>query len=219
MSRSVGILFDLDGTLLDTAPEFATCMNRVLTEENKPLITTERLRPAVSYGAKGMVALALNAPMDDPNLEALSQRFLNYYAEDLGFETDFFAGIQDLLDAIEQANIPWGIVTNKSKLFTLPLLQRFPRLHRAAAVVSGDTLKVNKPSPEPLLLAANQLDVPATSCWYIGDAKTDVEASRAAGMRSAVANYGYIPPEQDQNTWNADHYINHPDELLKLVIL
>lgn len=211
------ILFDLDGTLLDTAPEFTACMNRLLAEESCPLITLEGLRPSVSAGSKSMIEYSFGSQLESSFYADLRQRFLNYYRENIGFETYFFNGITNLLQALQEANLPWGIVTNKPTEFTLPLIQKFPPLNQAHVIISGDTLKVSKPHPDPLLLAASQLGVDANQCWYVGDARTDVEASRAAGMRCAVANYGYIPPNENALHWQADHYLDQPEQMLKLL--
>lgn len=207
------IFFDLDGTLLDTAPEFTYCINRLLTELYLPPITIATLRASVSKGATGMLECAFGDNLKHFSADQLKKRFLGFYQEQIGSKTEFFTGIPALLEELEKTKTPWGIVTNKSSQFTLPLIGQFPLLSQAQCVVSGDTLKVNKPHPDPLFLAANQLGIAPGYCWYVGDARTDVEASRAAGMKSIVANYGYIPTEEDPNTWQADHYINHPRQV------
>jgi N-acetyl-D-muramate 6-phosphate phosphatase len=195
------VFFDLDGTLLDTAPEFTDCMNRLLTEFSLPLITIDSLRASVSQGTSGMLACAFGKKLKDFSVDELKKRFLDFYRERIGSQTDFFTGIPLLLEALQKAEIPWGIVTNKSSQFTLPLIQQFPLLTAARCIVSGDTLKVSKPHPDPLFFAANQVGIAPHFCWYVGDARTDVEASHAAGMKSIVANYGYVPVEEDPITW------------------
>lgn len=213
LTMQSAVFFDLDGTLLDTAPEFTHCINQLLTEYSLPLITVTSLRASVSQGASGMLACAFGEKLKDFSVDELKKRFLGFYQECIGSKTHFFAGIPALLEDLQKAEIPWGIVTNKPSQFTLPLIQQFPLLTQAQCVISGDTLKVSKPHPDPLFLAANQLGIAPHRCWYVGDARTDVEASRAAGMKSIVANYGYVPAEEDLSTWQADHYINHPTQI------
>lgn len=210
------ILFDLDGTLLDTAPEFATCMNRLLTENAKEPITVEGLRPYVSHGVRGMLAFAFQKSPRDSGYDELYERFLHYYRESIGSQTYFFSGVPSLLEFVQKANLPWGIVTNKPTEFTLPLVQQFAPLNQALCVISGDSLSVSKPHPAPLLFAASHIGILPERCLYVGDARTDVVASRAAGMPCAIANYGYISTYEDATTWEADHYVDKPDQILKL---
>lgn len=210
----LAVFFDLDGTLLDTAPEFTDCMNRLLREFSLPLITPDALRESVSQGASGMLACAFGKKLKDFSADELKKRFLKSYREHIGSQTDFFIGIPTLLTELQKAEIPWGIVTNKYSEFTLPLIQQFPLLTQARCVISGDTLKLSKPHPDPLFLAASQVNIAPHHCWYVGDARTDVQASRAAGMKSIVAHYGYVPVNEDLSTWGADQYIHHPTQIL-----
>lgn len=209
------ILFDLDGTLLDTAPEFAHCMNTMLAEARLIPITVEALRPAVSFGAVGMLELGFGLSRDDDAFADLKKRFLDLYHAGLGSLTQYFPGIEAVLAHLAQANLPWGIVTNKPTCFTLPLVKQFPALARAACVISGDTLATQKPHPGTILHACAQLQVLPQHCWYIGDAKTDVEASHAAGMRCAVAEYGYIPPHENVQHWGADVLLQNASSIVK----
>jgi N-acetyl-D-muramate 6-phosphate phosphatase len=210
------ILFDLDGTLLDTAPEFAACMNRLLGEHAKAPIEVEGLRSSVSHGVRGMLAYAFQSSPDDPDYAQLHAQFLEYYKEGIGSQTVFFSGIPTLIASLQKANLPWGIVTNKPTEFTLPLVQKFSPLNQALCVISGDSLSVSKPHPAPLLMGANHLGVSPQHCLYVGDARTDVVASRAAGMPCVVANYGYIPMDEDATSWEADHYVDDPKQILRL---
>ncbi len=216
--KTKALLFDLDGTLLDTAPEFTVCLNTLLKEEGLPSITVEALRSRVSYGAKGMVEFGFNMREDHAAFSSLKERFLSLYAANLGQHTVLFPGIAALIGAIEQQKLVWGIVTNKFKNFTFPLVDLFPVLKNTAIVIAGDTLPTQKPDPAPLLLACQTLQISPEDCWYIGDAKTDVEASKRAGMRSAVAQYGYIPPGDDPRHWQADAYIQTSADIANLIV-
>lgn len=210
------ILFDLDGTLLDTAPEFTYCINRLLEQEGKPPISLAKLRTAVSFGAQGMITRAFNITPQDPKFAALKQQFLTFYAEKLGLQTSFFPGIDSILNSLSTQKIQWGIVTNKPTIYTMGLIEKFKVLATASCVVSGDTLTTQKPDPAQLFHACKLLQVPPEQCWYVGDAKTDLQASKAAGMRCAIANYGYIPPDEDVIAWEADCYLANASEISKL---
>lgn len=207
MTNVKAILFDLDGTLLDTAPEFIYCLNVLLQEEGKKPLTVEDIRGTISYGAKGMVEAAFNLSEQNPLFESLKKRFLALYHQDTGAKSQLFPGVSSLIERLSVHNMPWGIVTNKPQVFTQALIKRFPPLQKALCVVSGDTLLVQKPDPAPLLHACQTLNVLAQDCWYLGDAKTDVEASRGANMRCAIANYGYIPSHENTQNWQADCYL------------
>lgn len=211
------ILFDLDGTLLDTAPEFTHCLNLLLSQAGLPLVSEASLRSSVSYGAKGMVEFGFKITELDERYQAIKDQFLSLYAKDIGSKTHFFPGIVNLLERLKRLGLPWAIVTNKPEQFTLPLLEKFAPLQQASCVVAGDTLKTQKPDPAPLLHACQQLAVNPKHCWYVGDAKTDQEASQKAGMRCAIAHYGYIPPTEDALTWQADFDAFTPNEIEKLL--
>lgn len=215
--KSSAVLFDLDGTLLDTAPEFVYCLNALLQQEGRSSISLENIRHLISFGAKAVVAFGFAMDIHDPSLSFLNERFLTLYKETIGCKTTYFAGIPSLIEKLTQHHIPWGIVTNKPKRFTLPLLEKFDLLHRAASVICGDTLATSKPHPAPIFHACEQLGIAPNQAWYIGDAQTDVEASHQAGMRCAIANYGYIPKNQSSMDWKADHYLQHASEIEKLI--
>lgn len=217
--KTAAILFDLDGTLLDTAPEFTTCVNYLLTQAGKQPISVEKVRSAVSFGAQGMIECAFNISPSDPNFLTLKQQFLEAYAQTLGLETSFFPGILPLLTFLTEQQLPWGIVTNKPMAYTQGLIQHFAPLQQAACVIAGDTLSTQKPHPAPLLHACALLKVQPENCWYIGDAKSDVQASKAAGMRCAVANYGYIPAGEDVQTWEADYYLAQAHDIKQAILL
>ena len=217
MKKPIGILFDLDGTLLDTAPEFTVCLNNFLRAQKKPEVSMEKLRPYVSKGARGMCKFGF-PDLNNEQFESILQAFLTHYLQYLGQQTQLFVGVVDIIQTLVKDNIPWGIVTNKHERFAVPLIKQFETLSSASIIVGGDTTPELKPSPKPLLHAALALNVPAEQCWYIGDAKTDVDASKAAGMRSAIANYGYLPPDEDAQSWQADRYIDTPKDLLQFIL-
>lgn len=214
-----GILFDLDGTLLDTAPEFTECLNVILTQAGLAPVTVAGLREHVSLGVRGMLDFGFPCPLSDSERAIHTEHFLSLYQEHLGQWTQPFAGIADLLDWIRSQDMPWGIVTNKPGRFAKPLLQQFPLFCDAGCLVTGDTLPVCKPDPAPLLTACTQLDIAPQASWYVGDGIADVQASRQAGMRCALAHYGYISPQADLQSWGPDHIFKDPKELIGLLAI
>lgn len=208
------ILFDLDGTLLDTAPEFTDDINQLRSEQNLPPLTLETIRPAVSHGSEEVIKTAFNLPTAHPDLPKLKARFLEIYQSNIGRNTHFFTGIEELLSNIEQQGLKWGIVTNKPHFLTLPLLAKLNLMQRAQCVISGDTLSVSKPHPLPILHACKQMGVRPETCYYIGDAERDIIAGKASGMMATfMALYGYLGPNDKPYQWQADHYILHPNEI------
>ncbi len=212
------VLFDLDGTLLDTAPEFETCLNTLLQQEGKSPIALADLKSWVSFGARGMLKFGFKLSEQDPYLEELLPQFLALYQDNIGFQTKFFPGMANILTLINSKEIPWAIVTNKPLKFTLPLVEKFELLRKATCVVAGDSLPVQKPDAAPLLHACQQLAVNPQHCWYIGDARTDVQASKNANMRCAIANYGYIPIGETSTNWEADDYLERPEDIQRLLL-
>ncbi len=212
------VLFDLDGTLLDTAPEFSTCLNTLLEQEGKAAVSVEHLRSWVSFGARGMVKFGFKLSEQDPYLEQLLPQFLALYQQNIGFQTQLFPGMSNILTLLNSKDIPWAIVTNKPLKYTLPLVKQFEQLQMASCVVAGDSLPVQKPDAAPLLHACQQLAVHPNQCWYIGDALTDVQASRNANMRCAIANYGYIPIDESSTNWEADDYLDTPADIARLLL-
>ncbi len=210
-----GVLFDLDGTLADTAPDLAAALNRVRSERGLDALPLVRLRPYASHGARGLLGAGMGVAPDHAAYAELRDAFLEHYAAALAVQTRLFAGVAATLDALEARAFPWGIVTNKARRFTLPLLEALGLATRAAAVVCGDTTPNPKPHPAPLILAAERLGLPPGRCVYVGDAERDVEAGLAAGMRTIVARYGYIEPQDDPDEWPADGFIDVPDALLR----
>jgi phosphoglycolate phosphatase len=201
------VLFDLDGTLADTAADLAAALNRLRDERELAPLPVATLRPHASDGTRGMLAAGLGVARGDPEWEALKEAFLDNYGSALAVHTRLFAGAEETLSAIEARGLAWGIVTNKIARFTLPLLERLGLAQRAGVIVSGDTTPQTKPHPEPLLHAAARLDVAPERCVYVGDAPRDVAAARAAGMAALVASYGYIAPEIAPESWAPDGLI------------
>jgi phosphoglycolate phosphatase len=213
-----GLLFDLDGTLADTAPDLAAALNAVLRAEGRSALPLEVIRPHVSHGAPRLVRLGFGSELPDDEFERLRTQLLDAYAGAVCEETRLFEGIEDVLRHLESAGIPWGIVTNKPGWLTEPLLDAMGMLTRVRSLVSGDTLPRRKPHPDPLLLAASQLGVEAQDCVYAGDAQRDIDAGHAAGMFTVAVTWGYIPEEEEPDRWGAHRLINEPGELLEVMI-
>ncbi|EIJ43187.1 2-phosphoglycolate phosphatase [Beggiatoa alba B18LD] len=208
------VLFDLDGTLVDTAPDLVFALNTVLQEQGQNPLPYESVRPLVSRGARALIHYGFQLSPEDPTFEPLRQRFLQIYANNLDTHSRLFAGVAEVLDTLERWGILWGIVTNKPHFLTVPLLERLKLYHRAQAVVSGDTLAVKKPHPAPLLHACQQMDMPPQTCIYVGDAETDIQAGQQAKMRTLVAAYGYIQADENPHTWGATAILDEPLDLL-----
>jgi len=208
------ILFDLDGTLADTAPDLAFALNAVLVEQGREPLSLGCIRPVVSHGALALVRLGFGFGPEDVRFGALRQRLVEVYRENLTRGTRLFPGMAELLENIEARGMRWGVVTNKPAALTEPLLARLGLTARAAAVVSGDTLSVRKPDPAPMLLACQQAQSHPAHCVYVGDAERDVQAGRNAGMATLVALFGYLGDEDRPQDWGADGMIEHPDEVL-----
>lgn len=208
------VLFDLDGTLADTAPDLGRALNSVLMEQGRAPLPIAAIRPAVSLGGAAMVQLAFGIEPGTPEFTGLRDRFLAHYGAGVARESALFPGISPLLDNLEQAGYRWGIVTNKSSAFTAPLVDALGVTKRAACIVSGNTTPHAKPHPEPLLHACRLMGCDPARAVYVGDAKRDVEAARNAGMAVIVAAYGYIPAGENAEDWGADTLIYAPAELL-----
>lgn len=213
-SETRTILFDLDGTLLDTAPDLADALNAVLAENQRSPLPFEDIRPVVSHGGLALIKLGFNIDSSDPAFAPLRQRLLDVYRENISRRTQPFPGISKLLDSIEQRGLNWGIVTNKPGWLTEPLLKDLGLFDRAACVVSGDTLEERKPHPAPMLHASELANSRPEHCVYIGDAQRDIEAGNNAGMQTLVALFGYIRKHDDPYSWNASSLIEQPGDLL-----
>ena len=209
------ILFDLDGTLLDTAPEFSHALNQLRQERGLSPVSLDLIRPAVSHGSAEVIKVGFNLSDTHPDFAPLKKQFLAIYQKNLGQNTAYFPGIEDLLLKIEAYGLKWGIVTNKPEFLTLPLLAHFKLNKRVHTVVSGDTLSVSKPDPLPILHACAQMSLAPHSCYYVGDAQKDIMAGKAAGvMATFMALYGYLGPQDQPYQWGADHYIHAPKDIL-----
>lgn len=214
MTSSVSVLFDLDGTLLDTVPDLALALNLLLQRHGKATLPVEQIRPQVSNGARGMLSLAFPHHVVYAEQSPLVQEFLTIYEELLGQDTTLFPGIPELITYLNQQHIPLAIVTNKAQRFAEPLVQQFPLLAAIPVLVCGDTLPVFKPSPKPLLHAIQFMSPSTATYWYIGDADKDIEAGKAANMQTAVASWGYIPSTQEAKQWQANQFLKQPNDLL-----
>lgn len=207
------VLFDLDGTLADTAPDLGSTVNTLLLEEGQPQQALEALRPYVSQGARGMLKAGFGYDSTHPDYEGLTERFLEIYASRLCAETRLFDGIPELLATLEEMGLGWGIVTNKRMRFTDPLVALLGLGGRTACVVSGDTTPEAKPSPLPVLHACKLLNCTPGRTLYVGDDIRDIAAGRAAGCMTVAVSYGYLGDGGPVRTWGADLIIDHPDEL------
>ncbi len=211
------ILFDLDGTLLDTLPDLAHALNGVLMEEGRDPLAESVIRQTISYGAPGMVKLAFGDHQDKVEFARRTARLREIYSDNLNAHTRLFPGMDEILRNIEARNLKWGVVTNKRRYLTIPLLERMGLLTRAHCVVSGDDTTRGKPNPDPLWLACRVANVDTCKSAYVGDAKWDIEAGRRAGMMTVAACYGYLAAEDSPREWGADRYIDQPVELMDVL--
>jgi 2-phosphoglycolate phosphatase len=208
-----GVLFDLDGTLLDTAPDLAAALNRLRRERGEPELPHATIRPTVSHGSQGMLKLGFGLEPGDALYAELNQRFLELYRAAIAVETALFPGMAEVLAYLEANVIHWGVVTNKPGWLTEPLLRALDLWPRAACVVSGDTLARRKPDPEPLWYACERMGVPPERSLYIGDAERDVQAGNRAGLITLVAGFGYLGVEDRPEDWGADGFLERPTDL------
>jgi phosphoglycolate phosphatase len=216
--RAAAMLFDLDGTLLDTAPDMIGALNLVLGEEGRAPLAFDVVRSSVSHGAVRLVSVGFPDAQGE-EFERLRQRFLRVYSENLADGTRLFDGLEAVLGHLESSGVPWGVVTNKPGWLTDPLMQRLGLASRAACVVSGDTVAERKPHPLPLLHAAKIAGVEPTRCVYVGDAERDIVAGRAAGMQTVAAAYGYLGPDDSPAAWNPHGIVERPEQVLDWLTL
>ncbi|HHM04994.1 MAG TPA: phosphoglycolate phosphatase [Gammaproteobacteria bacterium] len=198
------MLFDLDGTLADTAPDLAWALNTLRQEQGLPPLPFAAIRPVVSHGANALLQTGFGLTPEEPGHTALRQRYLALYRDNICRKTRLFPGMAALLDFIEGHGKNWGVVTNKPAFLTQPLLAALGLTARAACIISGDSLPQRKPHPAPLLAGCAQAGSTPCQCLYVGDARRDIQAGRAAGMATAVALFGYLDPADAPADWGAD---------------
>ena len=212
-----GIFFDLDGTLADTAPDLVAAANQLLITRNLPPKQYEVLRPCASAGARGLIGGAFGIGIDHPDFIPLRDEFFANYEQALLVNSVLFEGVDYLLEQLDSANLPWGIVTNKSERFTHPLTEQMGLRQRAVSTISGDTTPHSKPHPEPILHAARVANIDPSKSVYVGDDIRDIVAGKAAGMKTIAAAYGYCGCEEPPEAWGADYLVRHPKELLEII--
>ncbi|SHE77768.1 phosphoglycolate phosphatase [Microbulbifer donghaiensis] len=212
------VLFDLDGTLFDTAPDFIVVLNQLRHQELLPPLPDETIRSVVSNGARALVTLGFGKDEGDAAFEGLRQRLLDLYLAHLAEKTVPFPGIETLLDNLAAHDIAWGIVTNKPEAYTVPLMQAFTRLPAPGAVICPDHVTNRKPDPEPVLLACSQIGCNPEEAVYVGDHERDIVAGRAAGMPTIACRYGYIDEGDDPANWGADHLVDTAHEIWPLLL-
>jgi len=211
------VLFDLDGTLIDSAPDLGGAADDMRVARQLPSLPLEAYRPLAGAGARGMLKVAFGMEPDHPDFLTLREEFFSNYEQRLTANTRVFDKVPDLIGTLVQRGLRWGVVTNKSKRFTDPLTRMMPLFANASTIVSGDTTAYAKPHPEPLLEAARQLVLPPEHCIYVGDDERDIIAGRAAGMRTVAVNYGYLGEKAVIGEWGADLTINCALELLQWI--
>ncbi len=211
------VLFDLDGTLADTAPDLAGALNRLRAEFRLAPLQLEITRPHTSAGARGLLKVGFDLDPSNERYTAMRDRFLDLYEEAICVHTRLFAGMPELLAELDRRAVAWGIVTNKPSRFTEPLVRELELHLRAACVVSGDTTEKAKPAPDSLLHAARAIRLAPAVCLYVGDDARDVQGARAAGMPVIAAGWGYLGAEGDPGSWGADAVLGHPAEILEFI--
>lgn len=207
------VLFDLDGTLVDTAPDLIACLNRALALHGYPAVNADAIRPLISYGGAAMVKASLADTLADEIRADVLKTMLDHYESNIAEHSVFFSGIEDTLYAIEAQGLKWGVVTNKRKRFTDPLMRALNLNHRAACIISGDSTARPKPHPEPMLAACQLAGVKPQECVYIGDAVHDINAGKNVQMKTLAALYGYLKPDDTPETWGADALIENPEQI------
>ena len=215
--RPKAVLFDLDGTLIDSAPDLGAAADKMRTDRGMATIDYALYRPMAGSGARGMLQVAFGITEAHADYEAFKNEFLDNYQQAMTVKTTVFDGVNDMLSSLQQQGILWGVVTNKHQRFTIPLSQQMELFKTAGAVVSGDTTPHAKPHPAPLFEGARLLGLPPQDCWYVGDDERDIVAGKAANMVTVAANYGYLGEEADVLSWGADFVIHAPVTLIQLL--
>ena len=213
------VFFDLDGTLADTAPDLAAAANKMLIDRQMEPLPMQVMRHLASSGARGMIHAAFGVGIEDPRFEDFKEEFLSNYEQAIHVHTELFPSMNELLNLLDEHQVPWGIVTNKHQRFTIPLVKSLGLDQRTSAIVSGDTTPFAKPHPAPILLAVSQKQVEASSSVYIGDDLRDVQAGKAAGMKTIAAAYGYCGDHQPPQSWEADFIVYEPKDLTSILFI
>ncbi|CAN7358761.1 MULTISPECIES: HAD family hydrolase [unclassified Acidovorax] len=211
------VLFDLDGTLIDSAPDLGAAADKMRTDRGLPSLPLDRYRPMAGAGARGMLGEAFGMTPDHPDFPVWREEFFVNYESRMTERTTIFEGVPELVHQLLQRNLLWGVVTNKAARFTEPLTRAIPLFETAGAVISGDTTPHAKPHPAPLLEAASRLKLSPAQCIYVGDDERDIIAGLAAGMGTVAATYGYLGAKTDPGEWGAHAAIKSPSELLQLL--
>ncbi len=211
------VLFDLDGTLLDTAPDLANALNATLRLNGLPPLPYEQIRPMVSHGGQALIKLGFSLGPGHDDFEPLKKQLLDYYQAHIAEQTSLFPGMSDVLNSIEKLDLNWGVVTNKPAWLTEPLMDALDLTRRASTIVSGDTLNERKPHPAPLLYACKVTGSKPDTCLYVGDAQRDIEAGHNAGMPTLVAMFGYLMAEDKPETWGATALVRQPSDILNWI--
>ena len=198
------VLFDLDGTLVDTADDLGAALNYVLAKHGLPTVAAAQYRPVASHGAKGLLELGFGPVLHDFPFTTLRSELLDYYQRHLTVYSRLFGGAEQFLPLLKQRGIPWGIVTNKPYKLAAAMLRQMSGMENCQILLGGDSLHQRKPSPVPLWVAAHKMGVATAGCWYIGDAERDIEAANRAGMTSIIADYGFISDTDEPDLWFAD---------------
>ena len=217
MMRLRAVLFDMDGTLLDSAPDFIAVSQAMRQAHGLPAIDPQRVADVVSGGARAMVAATFDCPTNSSEFEALRLEFLERYQQHCAVLTHPYDGILELLADIEKAKLRWGVVTNKPLRFAEPIMQQLGLAERSALLICPDHVKNSKPDPEPLILACKMLDLDPSTVLFVGDDLRDIESGRDAGTKTAAVTYGYIHPDDNPRHWGADVVVDHPLELRKVL--
>ncbi len=211
------ILFDLDGTLLDTVPDLAGALNTLRSRYQLTPLEIDQVRHVTSYGSPGFIKLGFDIDIDHPQYPELKKEFYSLYENRISTETRPFNGVKTVLEKLKEQNLPWGIVTNKVEHLAKKVLKELGLLDHCTVVIGGDTTPFSKPSPEPLYAACSIINCDPQSCLFVGDSILDIEAAKRANMRSVVALYGYIPENEDPASWSANYSIARPEELLEII--
>lgn len=215
--RLRAVLFDMDGTLLDTAPDFIAISQAMLADRGLPAVADKLIRDEISGGAKAMVAATFAMSPQDPAFEPLRLEFLERYQRDCAVNSRLFDGMAELLADIEKSGLIWGVVTNKPVRFAQPIMEQLGLAERSALLICPDHVTHSKPHPEPLILACSQLDLDPASVLFVGDDLRDIESGRDAGTKTAAVRYGYIHPNDNPDHWGADVVVDHPLDLRKVL--